>query len=474
MKKYTILGIFGIAFLGMMCSFGLKEDSKTNSDIDVATVDGTPKADYKKYCASCHGDELRTFIDRKWKYGNSWNEVFNSIKNGNEDDGMPAYKDALSDAQIRELTDYILKGIEEKTSDDFNKTTSLAGWIESEEQKFRLDTVVTGLSVPWGIAFLPDGTMLITERDGQLFSFKKDKLTAITGVPTVKAQGQGGLLDVEVHPNFKENQYIYLSYSKPDESGDKATTAVMRAKLKDNQLTNQEVIFEALPYFSTRHHYGSRLEFDKNGYLFITVGDRGKQDENPQSLDNHCGKIHRIHEDGKIPTDNPFYNDANAKKTIYSYGHRNPQGMSLHPQTGVIWAHEHGPRGGDEVNLIQKGENYGWPVISYGINYIGTKFTELTEHDKMLQPKKYWVPSIAPCGMTFVSGGKYPNWENDILTGSLRFNFISRLKMNGNEVMKEEVLLNGIGRMRAIEMGNDGLIYIATENPGYIIRLLPE
>ena len=417
---------------------------------------------------------MKTFIDRKWRYGNSWNEVFNSIKFGNDDDGMPAYKEVLSDKDIRELTDYILKSIEGKTKDEFNEAVNLAGLIESEEQKFRLDTVVTGLSIPWGMTFLPDGTMLITDREGQLYSFKNEKLTEIEGIPAVKARGQGGMLDIEIHPNFEENNYIYLSYSKPDESGDQATTAVMRAKFDENKLTDQEVIFEALPYSSTRHHYGSRLEFDNDGFLFVTVGDRGNRDENPQNLDNHCGKVHRIHDDGKIPTDNPFINEANAKKTIYSYGHRNPQGMSLHPETGVIWAHEHGPRGGDEMNLIQKSKNYGWPIISYGINYVGTKFTELTEEENMLQPKKYWVPSIAPCGMTFVSGDKYPNWKNDILSGSLRFNFLSRLKMNGDEVVKEEILLKGIGRMRAVEMGNDGLIYIAIENPGMIVRLIPE
>lgn len=464
MKKYILLSCIGFIILGCVAS----TDKKPTGG------QGSPKANYKTYCASCHGDEMKTFIDRKWRYGNSWNEVFNSIKFGNEDDGMPAYKEVLSDKDIRELTDYVLKSIESKTKDEFSETENLAGLIQSEEQKFRLDTVVTGLSIPWGMTFLPDGTMLITERDGQLLSFKDGKTTEVQGVPAVKARGQGGMLDVEIHPNFKENNYIYLSYSKPEDDGDKATTAVMRATFKDNQLSNQKVIFEALPYWSTRHHYGSRLEFDNDGYLFVTVGDRGKRDVNPQSLDNHCGKVHRIYDDGSIPKDNPFFNESGAKKSIYSYGHRNPQGMSLHPETGVIWTHEHGPRGGDEMNLIQKGENYGWPVISYGINYVGTKFTELTEQENMLQPKKYWVPSIAPCGMTFVSGDKYPNWKNDILTGSLRFNFLSRLKMNGDEVVKEEILLKGIGRMRAVEMGNDGLIYIATENPGFIIRLIPE
>ena len=289
MQKYILLACLGLVIFGCVSSIDQPN-----------TINATPKSHYKKYCASCHGDEMKTFIDRKWRYGNSWNEVFNSIKFGNDDDGMPAYKEVLSDKDIRELTDYILKSIEGKTKDEFNEAVNLAGLIESEEQKFRLDTVVTGLSIPWGMTFLPDGTMLITDREGQLYSFKNEKLTEIEGIPSVKARGQGGMLDIETHPNFKENNYIYLSYSKPDESGDQATTAVMRAKFDENKLTDQEVIFEALPYSSTRHHYGSRLEFDNDGFLFVTVGDRGNRDENPQNLDNHCGKVHRIHDDGKF------------------------------------------------------------------------------------------------------------------------------------------------------------------------------
>lgn len=432
-----------------------------------------PEANYQEYCASCHGDNLRTFIDRQWIYGNSWNEVFRGIKYGYPDDGMSAYDTTFTDTEISELTDYILRGIETMTSEDFEERPDFSGVIRSEALNFRLDTVVGGLGIPWGLAFLPDGDLLITERSGAFHRFREgEPLHEISGAPAVRARGQGGLLDVEVHPDFEDNQYIYLSYSKP--VGNDQTTAVIRARLENDRLQDQQVIFEAKPALGTRHHYGSRLEFDRDGYLYLSVGDRGRRDQNPQSLDNHCGKIHRIHPDGSIPKDNPFVDTPGAVPTIYSYGHRNPQGLTLHPETGLIWSNEHGPRGGDEVNIIQKGNNYGWPVISYGINYNGTKFTDLTHKEGMEQPEWYWVPAIGVCGMTFVSGDRYPAWEGDLLSGSLAFEYLSRLKMEGDKVIGEEKLLKNIGRLRDVKMGNDGYIYITVENPGYVLRLMPE
>lgn len=429
-------------------------------------------ANYQEYCASCHGEKLASFVDRQWLYGNSWNEVFTAIKVGYPDDGMPAYDTTFTDKQINDLVDYILNGIENLTQEEFEEAPKWTGTIQSEELTFRLDTVASGLGIPWGVAFLPDGDLLVTERSGKFHRVNaQGKKQSIRGVPKVLDRGQGGLLDVEVHPDFADNQYIYLSYSKPD--GDRATTAVMRARLDNNQLTEQQIIFEAKPYLGTRHHYGSRLEFDREGYLYLSVGDRGRRDQNPQSLDNHCGKIHRIYDDGRIPEDNPFVDTPGAIPSIYSYGHRNPQGVAIHPETGEIWDNEHGPRGGDEVNRIQKGHNYGWPVISYGINYNGTKFTDLTEKEGMEQPEHYWVPSIGVCGMTFVSGDRYPNWKGDILNGSLRFQYISRLKMEDGKIVGEEKLLKNIGRLRDVKMGNDGFIYFTVEDPGLVLRIVP-
>lgn len=252
-----------------------------------------------------------------------------------------------------------------------------------------------------------------------------------------------------------------------------ATTAIMRAKLEGNRLTQQEDIFVAAPYLPTRHHYGSRLQFRTDGYLYFSVGGRGRREDNPQSLDNHCVKIHRITDDGGIPEDNPFAGQEGAMASIYSYGHRNPQGVTIHPETDDIWAHEHGPRGGDELNCIQKGLNYGWPVISCGINYNGTTFTNKTEMEDMEQPVIYWVPSIAPSGMAFVSGDRYPGWEGSLLVGSLRFKYVNLCRMEGNKVVEEEKLLKNIGRVRDVRLGPDGFIYVAVETPGYIFRLVP-
>jgi glucose/arabinose dehydrogenase len=290
----------------------------------------------------------------------------------------------------------------------------------------------------------------------------------------VLAKGQGGLLDIELHPDYKQNGWIYFSYSSPNEEDKSiANTAIMRARLNGDQLIDQERIFKAIPETGTRHHYGCKLEFDKEGYLYFSVGDRGNRDRNPQSLDNDCGKIHRIKDDGSIPGDNPFVGDSKARPSIYSYGHRNPQGVCMHPVTGRIWTDEHGPKGGDELNLIEKGKNYGWPVISFGINYNGTTFTNDTAKAGMEQPVTYWIPSIAPCGMTFVKGDRYPNWKNNILTGSLSFHYLHRVQLDGEKVVHQEKLLEGIGRVRNVEMSPDGYIYLAIEKPGKILKLIP-
>jgi len=215
------------------------------------------------------------------------------------------------------------------------------------------------------------------------------------------------------------------------------------------------------------------MEFDREGYLYFSVGDRGNRDRNPQTLDNHCGKIHRVNDDGSIPEDNPFAGTEGAMASIYSYGHRNPQGVIMHPETGEIWTHEHGPRGGDEINVINPGKNYGWPVISYGINYDGTIFTSSTEEEGMEQPLHYWVPSIAPCGMDFITGDRYPQWEGNLLVGSLKYQYLNMCVIKDGKVVSEEMLLKNIGRLRNVKMGPDGYIYVGVEEPGTIYRLVP-
>ena len=236
-------------------------------------------------------------------------------------------------------------------------------------------------------------------------------------------------------------------------------------------LTNWKVLYKAEPNSTRGQHFGSRLQFDKNGHLFFSIGDRGNRDENPQDITRDCGKIYRINDDGSIPKDNPFYKHDNAKKAIYSFGHRNPQGMTIHPKTGEIWTHEHGPKGGDEINIIKKGKNYGWPVISYGVNYSGTKFTDITEKEGMEQPLHYWDPSIAPSGMAFINSNKYGDWNGNLLVGSLKFQYLDLCTLKDDKVIKEERLLDGIGRVRSIEQGPDGYIYVGVENLG-IVKLL--
>lgn len=428
---------------------------------------------YADYCAGCHGQQLAAFVDRKWKHGDSPEEIFTSIKEGLPENGMPSFAATFSDEEIQGLVSYIKEGIEKIDQYSFEQE-SLPDTIRSEELSLTLDTIVSGLDIIWGMAFLPDGGMLVTEKTGNLYRITAEKkLQRIEGAPEVVAEGQGGMLDVALHPDFGQNKVIYLSYSA-DKGEGLSTTAIMRAELDGNRLSNKNIIFEAEPFLETRHHYGSRFAFDNEGLLYFSVGDRGQhKDELPQLLDNHVGKIHRIKDDGSIPDDNPFVNKEGAIPSIYSYGHRNPQGLTTHPQTDDIWQHEHGPKGGDELHNIEKTNNYGWPVITYGIDYDGTLISEETEQEDLEQPLHYWVPSIAPSGMAFVSGDRYKGWEGDLLIGSLRFQFLNRSKMDGNEVAGEEKLLQNIGRVRDVKMGPDGFIYVSVEDPGSIYKLVP-
>jgi glucose/arabinose dehydrogenase len=337
---------------------------------------------------------------------------------------------------------------------------------------YKTEVVVGGLNIPWGMVFLPDNSMLITEKEGKLIHFKNGKKTFINGLPEIYNRGQGGLLDIELHPDYKNNGWLYFTYASSEGNGNGGNTALMRAKIKNNTLVEQQLLYKAGPNTTKGQHFGSRLEFDNDGYLYFSVGDRGNRDENPQDINRDGGKIYRLADDGSIPKDNPFTSKQNAKKAIYSYGHRNPQGMLKHPTTGEIWVHEHGPRGGDEINIIKKGANYGWPVITYGINYVGTKITDKKSAPGMEQPLYYWVPSIAPSGMAFVTSYVYPNWRGDLLVGSLKFAYLERLEIENNKVVKREKILESIGRVRNVKQGPDGYIYVAVEGTG-ILKIVP-
>lgn len=338
---------------------------------------------------------------------------------------------------------------------------------------YKAETVVDGLDIPWGLEFLPDGSMLIAEQEGEIIHFKDGKKTSVKGVPEVIVNNQGGLLDLQLHPNYENNGWIYISYSGNTENDDEGSnTTIMRAKFKENELIDKEVLYKATPNTKKGNHFGSRLEFDRNGYLYFSVGDRGNRDVNPQDIKRDGGKIYRINDDGSIPSDNPFVSEAGAKSAIYSYGHRNPQGLVMNPATGEIWEHEHGPKGGDEINIIQAGKNYGWPLITYGVNYSGTEITENTSLPGMEQPLHYWVPSIAPSGMAFVDSDIYPDWKGHLLVGSLKFEYLDLVILDKNKVVREEKLIEGLGRVRTVKVGPDGYIYVAIEQEG-IVKLVP-
>lgn len=430
---------------------------------------------YRKFCAGCHGNDMKTFVNHEWKFGKTRAAVFKAIKYGYTNTGMPAYDVTFNDKETYNLTDYLLKGIAVTTAAAPAEAAKGPGVFQTDLLKIRIDTVAKVGNIPWCVAFLPGGDLLVTERGGDLYRIGMDrKLQKISGVPQVRAKGQGGLLDVLPHPDFFSNQLVYLSYSKPEnENSGKSTTAVLLAKLDGNTLTDQRDIFVAKPYRSTEHHYGGRMVFDKNGYLFVSVGERGNENQSSQTVSNDLGKIHRIKENGSIPADNPFVSNKEASPSIYCYGNRNPQGLTVHPVTGAVWENEHGPMGGDEINLIEAGKNYGWPVITYGINYNGTPITDKTSMPGMEQPLHFWVPSIAPSGLAFVQGDKYKGWEGNVLSGSLKFRWLSRCKTDSNIVSSEESMLKGIGRMRDVRVSPDGYIYVTVEDPGYVLKLLP-
>jgi aldose sugar dehydrogenase len=343
--------------------------------------------------------------------------------------------------------------------------------VSSAKHKFVLDTLTSDLNNPWGIAFLPDGRILVTEREGEIVVLKDGKTEGkLENVPAVYAQGQGGLLDIQLHPEYASNGWIYLTYAKPGAGG--GGTTLSRAKLDGNKLVDLQELFTAQPFSSSGAHFGSRIVFDGNGYVFISSGERGTM-ENAQNLGNHLGKIIRLHDDGKVPTDNPFVKTTGAKPEIWSYGHRNPQGMVYDKATGTLWAHEHGPKGGDELNVVVKGKNYGWPKITYGINYDGNIISDKNTMEGMEQPVTYWVPSIAPCGMAMVTSDKFPQWKNNLLVGALAFQHVARVELEGTKYVSQEKLLDKIARVRAIAEHADGSIYVATESPGMLLKISP-
>lgn len=358
--------------------------------------------------------------------------------------------------------------------------------FESEHYEYHAVPVVSGLENPWSIAFLPGGDMLVTERPGRLRIVRDGELLSdpVAGLPEVRTGGQGGLLDVVLHPDFESNRLVYLSYAKPNEDDSEGTTAVVRAEFTGDELVGLEEIFEAEAWTEGGGHHGSRLAFDPDGYLFITVGDRqappaGDLESHPaQDLTNHYGTILRLHDDGSVPQDNPFVDDPDALPEIWSYGHRNPQGLAIHPETGEVWANEHGPQGGDELNRIEPGVNYGWPVIGFGVNYgPGAPIHESVRAEGLRRPVHHWTPSIATSGLMIYDGEQFPAWRGNFFTGGLAGQVLARVTLRDGDFASNEFLVQGLGRIRDVRQGPDGAIYLAIDQGGgdatAIVRLEP-
>jgi glucose/arabinose dehydrogenase len=355
-------------------------------------------------------------------------------------------------------------------------TLLAASVVNTEKLAISYEILTEELSHPWSLAFLPDGAMLVTERAGRLrYIDAKGNLdpAPIGGLPAIRQHGQGGLLDVAPHPQFKNNHWIYFSYA---EKGDKGYgTTVARGRLNDQHLNEVEVIFRMSRKTNSRRHFGSRLVFTRKGYLYITLGDRGDRPR-AQDLADHAGSLIRLHDDGRVPENNPFVGRENVQPEIYSFGHRNIQGAAQHPQTGLLWTHEHGPQGGDEINIPKAGKNYGWPIITYGVNYvIGTKIGEGTHKPGMEQPLHTWIPSIAPSGMTFYTGSQFAAWQGNLFVGSLKFQQLVRLELEEDKIVHEErILTDQLGRIRDVRQGPDDLLYLLTdEEQGKLVKIVP-
>jgi aldose sugar dehydrogenase len=440
---------------------------------------------YAQLCANCHGVNLQggqapSMLDDEWVHGGDDESLARSIRNGFPDKGMPAWGAAIPEKEIRAMVIFLheqrAKFKREQTS--FTKPTNSIV-VKSELHSYRLDTWVDGLTEPWSMAFLP-GTdrALITEKRGRLLLVENGKVAGqpITGVPEVDNASQAGLFDVVPHPDYAKNGWIYFAFSDPQKNAQGRSvslTKIIRGKLKDGALVEQQSIYQAdLGHYRGAGgvHFGGRLAFDGKGHLYFTIGERG-DGRNAQNLGVPMGKVHRIFDDGRIPDDNPFAKDPQALPTIWSYGHRNPQGLAIHPVTGEVYDAEHGPRGGDELNHVRPGLNFGWPVITYGMNYDGTAMTDITAKEGMEQPMTYWVPSLAVCGINFYTGDKFPKWKNQLFLASLAAEELRRIEVKGDQVVHQEIHFKGLGRIRHVIGGPDGAIYVLL--PDRVARIAP-
>lgn len=442
---------------------------------------------YQSLCASCHGADFEgglggNLADGEWVHGGSDAAILRNIKEGIPSKDMVGFGTALTEEQLRAMVVYLR---EQENKADFQKreipTPDPNTVVQSQRQSYRIEILTEGLTLPWGLAFLPDGRKLVTERDGQLRLIDRENQLdprPIKGIPAVIFDGpEGGLMDIASHPDFQSNGWIYLAFAdgwrQEGEEDAWAMTAVVRGRIQNHQWVDQEWIYRADQRFYRQSgaHFGSRLAFDGD-YLYLSIGERGSLGD-AQDLSLPNGKVHRLHDDGRVPQDNPFRTQPDALPGIWSYGHRNQQGLYVDPSSHRVYATEHGARGGDEFNLIQAGKNYGWPVITHGMNYNGKPITSITEKEGMEQPILHWTPSIATCGLTRYQGEAFPDWNGDFFVGGLRSEELRRIRLEGTQETEQELIFKGLGRVRDVRAGPDGFLYVLTNKPGRLLRLVP-
>ena len=427
---------------------------------------------YAEHCESCHGANMTggsapSMADEVWEYGGTNADIRRIIADGIEEVGMPGFGDVIEGEQLSDLVTYVRRGGDLKTTAPIDDVPSVQGQV-------KIENWAEGLDEPWGVHFIADDTALVTEKSGKLWQVSSKDRMEIKAIPSSVDSGQGGLLDVATDPDFAENGWVYLSFTHADADTPKnRMTKIVRGRIEDGQWIDEETLFQARSedYLNSGHHFGSRITFDNQGHLYFGIGDRGKK-EMAQDLTKPNGKIHRIMRDGSIPADNPFVDVEGAYASIFSYGNRNPQGTIVHPETGVVWETEHGPKGGDELNAIKAGVNYGWPKISYGRNYSGTVLTPHTALPGMAQPVSQWTPSIAVCGLDVYTGDLFPEWKGRLMAGALAFQTVRLIDVQGEDYVSEVSLIKDEGRVRDVTTGPDGAIYVAL--PKRIIRITPK
>ena len=440
---------------------------------------------YTNYCGGCHGAQLQgsrasPLVKKTWMNGGDRNSILKSIRNGIQGTEMVKWEGILSTNEIEAVTDYIIN-MQAKPIGKNETRKPLT--VDTKLYKLKIEKVFTqGINTPWGIEFIDAKRALITGKMGELRWMVNGKLDSekITGIPKTYAFDLvGGMMDLALDPDYLKNGWVYLAFShNSTNTGDKKApgmTKVVRGKVKGHQWVEEQVLFEVHDSLKVvgGTRWGCRFLFDKHGYLYFTIGDMNRADDS-QILTRPSGKVYRINRDGSIPKDNPLYGKENYLQAIYSWGNRNVQGLAQHPLTGVIYASEHGPKGGDELNILKNGANYGWPVITYGVDYSGSIISNDTLKEGMEQPITYWTPSIAVSAIEFVNGERFTRWKNNLLVAALAFQELRRLVIEGDRVIEQELLLKGYGRVRDVKMGPDGALYVLTNGPDALLRIIPQ